>query len=183
MKHAFFSIPLLLIALSFVSIESRASDGPIVFMKREADNILREGDRIKREAERMRLEGTRLNTEADELRAEATQLDHQWELAVRIAGERYTDYSGRDRSQIILRSDADREDRDAGSLRAEGQRLDSEAERLWKLAADVDPRIQNSIFERMKAAGACCKTSSIEPLRREIMRLAHELGIHYVPGR
>jgi hypothetical protein len=171
----------LLAGLLSASTVAQASNRPQTYLKREAENILSQGDRIKQEAARMRSEGKRLNDEAAALRTAAATLDDQWTTATKLAPEKYQEYSGRDRSQIIMRSDAEREDRDADSLRIEGKRLDVEAERLWKLAADVDPRIQNSLFERMKAAGACCKSSSIEPFRLEILKQAHALGVNYVP--
>jgi hypothetical protein len=53
-----------------------------------------------------------------------------------------------------MRLDAEREKRDAVSLRIEGRRLDAEAVRLWKLAAAVDPQALKDLLDRLRN---CCK--------------------------
>ena len=125
-----------------------------VTLKAESARILLEGDRIKREADLMRSEATRLDSEADELQKGAAYLDQQWEKANKLDPDKYKDYVGRNRSQWRMRFDAEREKRDAVSLRIEGDRLDAEAVRLWKLAAAIDPQAQKDLLDRLRN---CCK--------------------------
>ncbi|MBB5053465.1 hypothetical protein HNQ36_003456 [Afipia massiliensis] len=157
---------------------ARTPTAPVQYLKRQARIILAEGDRIKGEAMRMRSESARLKLEANGLRAAASQLDQAWERAHSIAANKYPAYPERDRSQKIMRSDADREDVDAIGLLHEGKRLDDEAMRLWNLAAAVDPQASNELLKRMQA---CCQKSGIEFLKGEIIRLARQFGAHYSP--
>jgi hypothetical protein len=128
----------------------------------ESARILAEGDRIKREADLMRSEATRLDSEADELQKGASYLDQLWERANKLDPNKYKDYAGRDKSQRRMRLDAEREKRDAVSLRTEGRRLDAEAVRLWKLAAAVDPQALKDLLDRLRN---CCKLQT--DLRRD----------------
>ena len=125
-----------------------------IYLTAESAHILAEGDRIKREADLMRSEATRLDSEADELQKGAANLDKIWEKARKRDPDKYKDYVGRDRSQQRMRLDAEREKRDAVSLRIEGRRLDAEAVRLWKLAAAVDPQALKDLLDRLRN---CCK--------------------------
>ena len=159
--------------------KDRFSD-PASYLQAEAKRILLEGDRIWGEADKMRSESTRLDREATVLREKASHLDAMWEAANRISPEKYKDISGRDRSQVRMRSDADREDRDAGLLVAEGKRLDEEAQRLWKLAQEVDPRAQKDLLDRIRA---CCRSIAIDLLRQEIIRIARSIGSEYSPSK
>ena len=84
------------------------------YLKEEAVRIFNEGDRIKGEAERLRSESARLNSEGQRLRTNAALLDalwldedHLWHLGR---------YSGYNRSQVRMRSDAVKLDYDANVL-------------------------------------------------------------------
>lgn len=154
------------------------STTPVQYLKRQARIILAEGDRIKGEAERMRSESARLKREANDLRVAASKLDRAWESAHLVDPDKYLAHPERDRSQKIMRSDADREDGDAVSLVYEGKKLDDEAVRLWMLAAAVDPQASNELLKRMQA---CCQKSGIDFLRGEIVRLARQFGANYSP--
>lgn len=168
----------LLIATGAVA-EDRFSD-PTRYLQAEARKILLEGDRIWEEADSMRSESARLSREATELRKQASRLDATWEAANRAAPDKYQDFSGRDRSQIRMRSDATREDSDGARLLVEGKRLDEEAQRLWKLAQEVDPRAQKDLLDRIRA---CCQSAALEHVRQEIIRIARSLGSDYSPSK
>ena len=161
-------------------VEAPAKDFATTYLEVEADRILAQGDRIKGEATRMRSEGARLNREASSLREGASKLDALWEKANHTAPQKYVDFAGRAKSQQRMRSDAAREDNDAEELRAEGGRLDDEAVRLWKLAAEVNPRAQKDLLDRIRG---CCKADQgLEMLRAEIVSIRRSLGSNYVPA-
>jgi hypothetical protein len=151
-----------------------------LYLNREFQRIRLEGVRIKGEADLMRVEGTRLNGQAKNLRTGAAHLDSSWVKANRSNPEKYIDYPGRNRSQRIMLTDADRQDQDADALRVEGTRLDGEAERLSKLAAAVNAQAQQDLIKRMMG---CCKKADMDSLRTEIFRIARALGTNYVPSQ
>lgn len=152
----------------------------VKYLFAEADKIKSAGNEMKKEADRVRSEGDRLNQEASQLRRAATKLDDMWGAANRVAPDKFTDYSGRDRSQQRMRADAQREDLDADSLRAEGSRLDEEAKRLWKLSEAVNAQARMDMINLFRG---CCKADLIEFYRAAIVRMAHNLNINYVPSR
>jgi hypothetical protein len=160
MKHVPASLLSITLAAMCVTFSAYAQDAQAnreataIPLKAEAARILAEGDRIKREADLMRSEATRLDSEADALQKGAVYLDQLWENANNLDPNKYKDYPGRDKSQRRMRLDAERENRDAVSLRTEGHRLDAEAVRLWRLAATVDPQAQKDLLDRLRN---CCK--------------------------
>ncbi|WP_249690732.1 hypothetical protein [Stappia sp. WLB 29] len=128
-------------------------------------NLALEGKRLVCEARRLSEEAGRLEAERGRLLAEADRLDAEWELAVRANPGAFTDYKGRDRSQMLLRRDAgiiqgtiDRLASVASDLNDEAIRLIrlslSDYEQLSKphqdqLAASLDAQTQYELLERL----------------------------------
>ena len=165
MKHVRASLLWITLAANAVYFPAGTQDAQAnrATLKAESARILAEGDRIKGEADLMRSEATRLDSEADELQKGAAYLDQLWENANKLDPNKYKDYAGRDKSQQRMRLNAEREKRDAVSLRIEGRKLDAEAVRLWKLAAAVDPQALKDLLDRLRN---CCKLEMSRALKR-----------------
>ena len=149
------------------------------YLRFEANRIRLEGTRISGEAERIRAEAGVLDKTAEKLRTEASHLDDLWVMANRLNPVRYGDYEGRDRSQQIMRSDADRNVSGAASLQREGHRLDDESSRLMQLAAEVDAQRHKLWLDKFK----CCEPKTSQLLREKIVALARVIGARYEPSQ
>ena len=93
-----------------------------------------EGQRLYCESLRVGSEIHRLIDEAERLRTEADRLDEKWLIAHKADPAAFPDTPDRDRSQRIMRSDADALAFTARSLGSVQQDLASEAVRILTLA-------------------------------------------------
>lgn len=155
-------------------------DAPSAYLAAESARILKEGDRIQGESIRLRAEAHRLDGEGLRLRDAASHLDTIWAMDVRANPALIREFRRHDRSQLIMRADAQHTDSDADKLRLESKRLDAEAARLWKLAAAVDPDAQDDILRRLRERGSNTQ-ASLAILRAKIVQMAQAAGVNYVP--
>lgn len=149
------------------------------YLRFEANRIRLESTRISGEANRVRAEAGVLDKSAEKLRTDASHLDDLWVTANRLNPVRYSDYEGRDRSQQIMRRDADSAVSGAVSLRSEGHRLDDESTRLKQLAAEVDAQRHKIWLDKFK----CCDPKTGQLLRETIVALAKVIGARYEPSQ
>jgi hypothetical protein len=149
------------------------------YLKFEANRIRSESARISGEANHIRSEAGVLDESAEKLRTDASHLDDLWVAANQLNPARFSDYEGRDRSQQIMRRDADRNVSGAASLRSEGHRLDDESTRLKQLAAEVDAQRHKIWFDKFK----CCGPKTGQLLRETIVALAKMIGARYEPSQ
>jgi len=149
------------------------------YLQKEGDRISNEARRIAGEASRLRAEAVRLTGEEKRLLVQAANLDAEWLKAKEAMPDVVQDYPGRDRSQNIMRADANRIALEVKRLEANAQQLDLEGKRLNQLAADV--------FELMKklgtsGGGARDPRGSLSDLKTQIRVMARALSIKWEPA-
>ena len=103
---------LVLLGFSLAETSFAASPTPdvqvqITYLEKEGARIVNEAKRIEGEADRLRSEARRLSAEHTRLLSVASALDAKW-FNAKATGSEVQDYPGRDRSQRIIRGDADR---------------------------------------------------------------------------
>jgi hypothetical protein len=158
------------VALAQVTVPSATVDRTLQqYAAREANRISSEANRLQGEATRLSAESARLLKEEKRLLDAASVLDERWLLA------KHEDYAGRDRSQRIMRIDADRLQFEAMRLKEEVKQLENEAVRLQKLAQDVE-----DVFDRMKKTGITAQ--NVGDVREFIRGLAEALSVTWRPA-
>jgi hypothetical protein len=131
------AITLVRMSASTVAVASSKDMEVATILMERVSYFQSEASRLRAQASVMESEGERLATARSKLLKEAEKIDQIWQVAHDRAPNMYPDYQGRDRSQQLMRIDAQKMAQDVDKLGIEKIQLVQESEKMAKLKAAV----------------------------------------------